>query len=161
MLVATEAAGEGINLQFCWLMINYDIPWNPVRLEQRSDARLRLGPRSIGASRRRDEARLIQVNYKDRRKPRFYWNWLTLHVVRAITLLETLLPASGDSRPESATTFSTSPFTSSTPGHFRGGTASRRWIPMPRQKTRCSELFSAVLRKKHRVLAKKHDAPND
>ena len=35
MLVATEAAGEGINLQFCWLMINYDIPWNPVRLEQR------------------------------------------------------------------------------------------------------------------------------
>ena len=35
MLVATEAAGEGINLQFCWLMINFDIPWNPVRLEQR------------------------------------------------------------------------------------------------------------------------------
>lgn len=35
VLVATEAAGEGINLQFCWLMVNYDIPWNPVRLEQR------------------------------------------------------------------------------------------------------------------------------
>jgi hypothetical protein len=35
VLVATEAAGEGINLQFCWLLINYDIPWNPVRLEQR------------------------------------------------------------------------------------------------------------------------------
>lgn len=35
VLVATEAAGEGINLQFCWLMINYDVPWNPVRLEQR------------------------------------------------------------------------------------------------------------------------------
>ncbi len=35
VLVATEAAGEGINLQFCWLMINYDILWNPVRLEQR------------------------------------------------------------------------------------------------------------------------------
>lgn len=35
ILVATEAAGEGINLQFCWLMINYDIPWNPIRLEQR------------------------------------------------------------------------------------------------------------------------------
>src|SRR5581483_4285258 len=35
VLVATEAAGEGINLQFCWLMINYDIPWNPIRLEQR------------------------------------------------------------------------------------------------------------------------------
>ena len=26
---------EGINLQFCWLMVNYDIPWNPARLEQR------------------------------------------------------------------------------------------------------------------------------
>ena len=35
MLIATEAAGEGINLQFCHLMINYDIPWNPNRLEQR------------------------------------------------------------------------------------------------------------------------------
>lgn len=35
VLVATEAAGEGINLQFCSQMINYDIPWNPVRLEQR------------------------------------------------------------------------------------------------------------------------------
>jgi len=35
ILVATEAAGEGINLQFCWMMINYDIPWNPIRLEQR------------------------------------------------------------------------------------------------------------------------------
>lgn len=35
VMVATEAAGEGINLQCCWFMINYDIPWNPVRLEQR------------------------------------------------------------------------------------------------------------------------------
>ncbi|MBI2806091.1 MAG: DUF3883 domain-containing protein [Planctomycetes bacterium] len=35
ILVATEAAGEGINLQFCSLMVNYDIPWNPNRLEQR------------------------------------------------------------------------------------------------------------------------------
>jgi hypothetical protein len=35
VMVATEAAGEGINLQFCHLMINYDIPWNPNRLEQR------------------------------------------------------------------------------------------------------------------------------
>ena len=34
-LVATDAAGEGINLQFCWLMVNYDLPWNPARLEQR------------------------------------------------------------------------------------------------------------------------------
>jgi len=35
VMVATEAAGEGINLQFCWLMVNYDMPWNPMRLEQR------------------------------------------------------------------------------------------------------------------------------
>ncbi len=35
VMVATEAAGEGINLQFCNIMINYDIPWNPNRLEQR------------------------------------------------------------------------------------------------------------------------------
>ena len=34
-LVATEAAGEGINLQFCHILFNYDIPWNPNRLEQR------------------------------------------------------------------------------------------------------------------------------
>ena len=34
-LVATDAAGEGINLQFCWVMVNYDVPWNPARLEQR------------------------------------------------------------------------------------------------------------------------------
>ena len=35
IMVATDAAGEGINLQFCWLLVNYDIPWNPARLEQR------------------------------------------------------------------------------------------------------------------------------
>ena len=34
-MIATDAAGEGINLQFCHLMVNYDIPWNPARLEQR------------------------------------------------------------------------------------------------------------------------------
>lgn len=35
ILVATEAAGEGINLQVCNILFNYDIPWNPNRLEQR------------------------------------------------------------------------------------------------------------------------------
>ena len=35
VLVATEAAGEGINLQCCNILFNYDIPWNPNRLEQR------------------------------------------------------------------------------------------------------------------------------
>lgn len=35
VLIATEAGGEGINLQFCNHLINYDLPWNPMRLEQR------------------------------------------------------------------------------------------------------------------------------
>ena len=41
--VATEAAGEGINLQFCHLLINYDLPWNPTRLEQRLGRIHRIG----------------------------------------------------------------------------------------------------------------------
>lgn len=35
IMVATEAASEGINLQFCSMLINYDLPWNPQRVEQR------------------------------------------------------------------------------------------------------------------------------
>jgi superfamily II DNA or RNA helicase len=35
LLIATEAAAEGINLQFCNLVVNYDLPWNPQRIEQR------------------------------------------------------------------------------------------------------------------------------
>ena len=35
IMIATEAAAEGINLQFCSLVINYDMPWNPQRIEQR------------------------------------------------------------------------------------------------------------------------------
>ena len=35
ILVATEAAAEGVNLQFCSLVVNYDMPWNPQRIEQR------------------------------------------------------------------------------------------------------------------------------
>lgn len=35
VLIATEAAAEGVNLQFCSLVINYDLPWNPQRVEQR------------------------------------------------------------------------------------------------------------------------------
>ena len=35
IMVATEAASEGINLQFCSLLVNYDLPWNPQRIEQR------------------------------------------------------------------------------------------------------------------------------
>jgi len=35
IMIATEAAAEGVNLQFCALIINYDLPWNPQRIEQR------------------------------------------------------------------------------------------------------------------------------
>ena len=45
MLVATEAAGEGINLQCCHVLFNYDIPWNPNRLEQRMGRIHRYGQR--------------------------------------------------------------------------------------------------------------------
>lgn len=45
VMVATEAAGEGINLQFCHMMINYDLPWNPNRLEQRMGRIHRYGQR--------------------------------------------------------------------------------------------------------------------
>ncbi|MDX8364261.1 DEAD/DEAH box helicase [Cytobacillus sp. IB215665] len=43
VLIATEAGGEGINLQFCNHIINFDLPWNPMRLEQRIGRVHRLG----------------------------------------------------------------------------------------------------------------------
>ncbi|MFD3447757.1 DEAD/DEAH box helicase [Microbacteriaceae bacterium 4G12] len=46
VLIATEAGGEGINLQFCNYMINYDLPWNPMRLEQRIGRIHRLGQKN-------------------------------------------------------------------------------------------------------------------
>lgn len=43
VLIATEAGGEGINLQFCQHIINYDLPWNPMRIEQRIGRIHRIG----------------------------------------------------------------------------------------------------------------------
>lgn len=43
IMIATEAGGEGINLQFCHHMINFDLPWNPMRVEQRIGRVHRLG----------------------------------------------------------------------------------------------------------------------
>jgi SNF2 family DNA or RNA helicase len=43
VMVATEAGGEGINLQFCSTIINFDLPWNPMRVEQRIGRVHRLG----------------------------------------------------------------------------------------------------------------------
>ncbi|SFJ32509.1 DEAD/DEAH box helicase [Thermoflavimicrobium dichotomicum] len=46
VMVATEAGGEGINLQFCHHIINYDMPWNPMRVEQRIGRVHRLGQKN-------------------------------------------------------------------------------------------------------------------
>jgi len=46
IMIATEAGAEGINLQFCSLLINYDLPWNPQRIEQRIGRCHRYGQKS-------------------------------------------------------------------------------------------------------------------
>lgn len=50
IMLATDAAGEGINLQFCHLMFNYDLPWNPNRIDQR-----------IGRLHRYGQDRVVQI----------------------------------------------------------------------------------------------------
>ncbi len=47
IMVSTDAGGEGLNLQFCHVVINYDIPWNPMRLEQRIGRVDRIGQKKI------------------------------------------------------------------------------------------------------------------
>lgn len=46
-LVSTEAGGEGINLQFCHILVNYDLPWNPMRYEQRIGRVYRYGQEKV------------------------------------------------------------------------------------------------------------------
>lgn len=47
ILISTDAGGEGLNLQFCHVVINYDIPWNPMRLEQRIGRVDRIGQERV------------------------------------------------------------------------------------------------------------------
>jgi superfamily II DNA/RNA helicase len=47
ILISTDAGGEGLNLQFCHVIINYDIPWNPMRLEQRIGRVDRIGQKQV------------------------------------------------------------------------------------------------------------------
>jgi superfamily II DNA or RNA helicase len=61
ILLATDAAGEGINLQFAWLMVNFDVPWNPARLEQRMGRLHRFGQRH-------DEVRIFNFVALDTRE---------------------------------------------------------------------------------------------
>ena len=42
-MVSTESGGEGLNFQFCHIIVNFDLPWNPMRLEQRIGRVHRLG----------------------------------------------------------------------------------------------------------------------
>jgi len=46
IMISTEAGGEGLNLQFCHVVVNYDLPWNPMRLEQRIGRVDRIGQKS-------------------------------------------------------------------------------------------------------------------
>lgn len=46
VMVSTDAGGEGINLQFCHIVINYDLPWNPMRIEQRIGRIDRIGQKA-------------------------------------------------------------------------------------------------------------------
>ena len=57
IMIATEAAAEGINLQFCSLVVNYDLPWNPQRIEQRIGRCHRYG----------QEHDVVVVNFLNRR----------------------------------------------------------------------------------------------
>lgn len=47
IMVSTEAGGEGLNLQFCHVVVNYDLPWNPMRLEQRIGRVDRIGQTEV------------------------------------------------------------------------------------------------------------------
>ncbi|KEA62573.1 helicase (Snf2/Rad54 family) [Marinobacterium lacunae] len=59
ILIATEAGGEGINLQFCSLLINYDLPWNPQKVEQRIGRVHRYGQKND----------VVIANFVNRRNP--------------------------------------------------------------------------------------------
>ena len=57
ILVSTESGGEGRNLQFCKILVNYDLPWNPMRIEQRIGRIHRLG--------QTDDVHIINLSAKD------------------------------------------------------------------------------------------------
>lgn len=57
VLIASRAGGEGLNIQFCQHMINYDLPWNPMAVEQRIGRLHRLG--------QKDEVKVFNLSVKD------------------------------------------------------------------------------------------------
>ncbi|MCG3169758.1 MAG: RNA polymerase-associated protein RapA [Pseudomonadales bacterium] len=58
VLLCTDAAAEGLNFQFCGALVNYDMPWNPMRVEQRIGRIDRLGQRY-------PEIRIVNLHYED------------------------------------------------------------------------------------------------
>src|SRR3546814_20094601 len=56
LLLCTDAAAEGLNFQFCGALINYDSPWNPMRVEQRIGRIDRLGQRFV-------RIRIVNLHY--------------------------------------------------------------------------------------------------
>lgn len=84
IMIATEAASEGFNLQFCSLVINYDLPWNPQRVEQRIGRCHRYGQKSD----------VIVVNFVNKR------NYIDQHVYELLQdkfqLFDGLFGASDD-----------------------------------------------------------------
>ena len=58
VLVCTDAAAEGLNFQFCGALVNYDMPWNPMRVEQRIGRIDRLGQRY-------EQIRIVNLHYDD------------------------------------------------------------------------------------------------
>jgi hypothetical protein len=58
LLICTDAAAEGLNFQFCGAMVNYDMPWNPMRVEQRIGRIDRLGQKF-------DQIQILNLHYAD------------------------------------------------------------------------------------------------
>jgi SNF2 family DNA or RNA helicase len=58
ILVCTDAAAEGLNFQFCGALINYDMPWNPMKVEQRIGRIDRMGQKH-------DKVRIVNLHYKN------------------------------------------------------------------------------------------------
>ncbi|HEY7423604.1 MAG TPA: helicase-related protein, partial [Gemmataceae bacterium] len=58
LLVCTDAAGEGLNFQFCGVLVNYDLPWNPMKVEQRIGRIDRIGQRYA-------KVRVVNLAYND------------------------------------------------------------------------------------------------
>ena len=58
IMVCTDAAAEGLNFQFCGALVNYDMPWNPMRVEQRIGRIDRLGQEH-------PEIRIVNLHYQD------------------------------------------------------------------------------------------------